>query len=179
MIARLTLPALSGLLLLLILAEWIIPDGGVAQVTRPLSANAVGHRAAAPIVTLGAAALAEKILARPLFLAGRRLPSAVAAAAPEQAAKEVPLPRLTGILMAKGTRLAIFQVAGAPKPVTAGVGDTVSAWTVIAIRPNEVTLTGPNGEETLSPSGDPNNATDAPEPDPEAAVVDPAAGPDQ
>ena len=181
MIARLALPALSGLMVLLILAEWIVPDGGIARLARPLSANAVGHRVVSPIVTLGAAALAERILARPLFLAGRRLPSAVAVAAPAQAAKEVPLPRLTGILMAGGTRLAIFQVAGAQKPVTAGVGDTVSAWTVSAIRPNEVTLTGADGEETLTPSGDPNNATDAPEPepDPEAAVVDPATGPDQ
>ncbi len=179
MIVRQTLPALAGLLALLVLAEWIIPDGGVARLTRPRSSLAVGHRVAAPIVALGDEALAERILARPLFLAGRRVPPPIAVAAPAPVVREVPLPRLTGILMAGGTRVAVFQVAGAPKPVTAGVGDAVSAWTVTAIKANEVTLAGADGEKTLSPSGDPNTTPEAAESDPESGAADPAAGPDQ
>lgn len=179
MIVRQALPVLSGLLVLLILAEWIMPDGEVARLTRPVSSHGVGHRVAAPIVALGDAALADRILARPLFLPGRRVPPPVAVAAPAPTVREVPLPRLTGILMAGGTRVAIFQVAGEQKPVTAGVGDAVSAWTVTAIKPAEVTLTGADGEKTLSPSGDPNSNSDTAAPDPEAAVADPAGGPDQ
>lgn len=178
MTSRLVLRGILAGLILVILAEWLIPDGGVARMTRPVSANAPGHRPLPPIVTLGAAALADKILARPLFLPGRRVPppAPVARTTPDE--KKLPLPRLTGILMAGGTRLAVFQIVGADKPVTASLGDAVSAWKVTGIKPNEVKLTGADGVATLTPSGDPNTAGPT-QTDPEAPTVDPPTGADQ
>lgn len=179
MTARLLLPVLSGLLILVILGEWLLPDGATARLGRVAPPLTAGHRVATSIASLGAEALAEKILARPLFLPGRRIPPPAVVAAPAAAAKEVPLPRLTGILMAGGVRIAIFQVAGAVKPVAAAVGEAVSAWTVTAIKPDEVTLTGADGEQTLTPSSDASSAADAPEPDADNSAVDPPPGPDQ
>ncbi len=178
MMARFALPTLSGLIILLILAEWFIPDGGVL-LTRPLSAGPVGHRKSATILSLGTAPLAEEILARPLFLPGRRVAPPVVATAAQPAAKETPLPRLSGVFLAGSTRVAVFQVVGVPKPVTAGVGDAVSAWTVTEIKTDEVKIKGASGISTLVPSGDADSTTGGSESTPGQPTDDQADGSDQ
>jgi hypothetical protein len=158
MIARIALPALSSLLLLVILAEWLIP-GGIVQLNAQPSASAASHRKPSAILNLGDASLADRILERPLFLTGRRMAPPVTAEAQLVAAKATPLPRLSGIFLSGTTRVAIFQVQGAAKPVTAGVGDVVSAWTITEIKPDEVSLKGASGITTLVPSTTSDSAT--------------------
>lgn len=93
----------------------------------------------------------ETILARPLFNRDRKPtpPPASASGAAASAAK----PRLTGTLVGGGERKAIFAGEGG-KPVVVGVGGTIGVFTVDAIEPGLVTLTGPDGTEPLRPSFD-------------------------
>ena len=178
MMARFALPTLSGLLILLILAQWLMPDGG-AQLAGPSSASGVGHRKAATILTLGAANLADEILARPLFLPGRRMTPPVVADAQPAALKETPLPRLSGIFLAGSTRVAIFQVIGTAKPVTAGVGDPVSAWKVTEIKPDAVKIKGATGVKTLFPTADADRTSAGADPALEQTNDDQSQGADQ
>jgi hypothetical protein len=124
----------------------------------------------APIESLGADALAAKLMERPLFLPGRRVPAAplVEAAPPPEA----PMPRLMGVLIAPGAKFGVFQVAGRDKPVVAAVGGRVSQWAVTAIAPDQVTIVGPGGVHTLNPAPDPTAEGNV------AAGGDNAAGPD-
>jgi len=96
-----------------------------------------------------AAGLASDVLARPLFAPSRRPPSRPVAAADAQ---DSTLPRLTGIVMLTGLRLAIFQ--GTDKPVVVREGGRVAGRKVETIGPLEVVLTGPQGEERMRPMPD-------------------------
>ena len=111
----------------------------------PLPQSAV-HRVAAPERT---PVRTEAMLARPLFTPGRALPPADRAAAPDPAA----LPRLTGLIVAEQRRRAIFAGPDG-KPIVLSEGGRLGPFTVAAVRPDGVDLTGPPGVRTLRPSHD-------------------------
>lgn len=166
-----------ALLLVIIAAEWLLPNGTGAGPGSVPAAGQGGSRTGTPITSLGATALAAKILDRPLFLVGRHIPpSPVNVAAPVQ--KAIVVPRLTGVLLMSGARIAVFEVAGQLKPISASVGDRVTDWTVTAITADSATLSGAGGVRVLNPAPDPNDTTDPPD----AAggdAGDPPSGPDQ
>lgn len=85
-------------------------------------------------------------LARPLFSHRRRPPSTTVAAVGGPRA----LPRLTGILLSPGRRLAIFAPAHG-KPIITGQGGRIGPYTVRRIAPDRVTLLGADGRHVLRP----------------------------
>lgn len=92
------------------------------------------------------------ILARPLFALDRRPkagPAAVGAVGDDMA-------RLAGILIDPPQRHAIFQPSGDGKPLSLVEGDQIAGWQIQRIAPDGVTLTGPQGTQTLQPKPDPN-----------------------
>lgn len=92
----------------------------------------------------------EAMLARPLFTPGRVPFRVDHALAPEPAA--VP-PRLTGLVVAERRGRAIFAGPDG-KPVVLGEGGRLGPFTVVAVRPDGVDLSGPPGLRTLRPSSD-------------------------
>lgn len=163
MTPRPVLAALCAALLLLVAAQWLLPDGtgGGSDAAAP-GFGGGGGRSGTAIASLGATALATKLLDRPLFLPGRHLPPPVIAAPVAPARKTIIVPRLTGVLLMSGMRIAVFEVAGQLKPITASVGDHVTDWVVTAITANSATISGAAGVRVLNPAPDPNNATDPP-----------------
>ncbi len=99
-----------------------------------------------------AAAIADRLLARPLFASGRRPMSAAPAAGPPPPA---PPPRLAGLLLMDGVRRAIFAGADTA-PISLAEGGRVGLFQVIAIGADQVELDGPSGHWTLRPGADPN-----------------------
>ena len=93
------------------------------------------------------AALAA-ILARPLFAPDRR----PAAAGP--AARET-LPRLTGIIVDRQRRTAVFEAADGGRPLVLAEDGRIAGFVVRRIEPGEVMLDGPGGPRTLRPTFDP------------------------
>ena len=117
-------------------------------------------------------------LARPLFSRDRR-PSPVAAASGGGPAKSG-LPRLTGVVIGPFGRTAIFAGPDGAKPVSVTEGKTLGAYTVRAIAPGRVTVTGPEGERVVMLAADAaTRSTLAPEapPPPPATGVPPGALP--
>jgi hypothetical protein len=100
--------------------------------------------------------LVSAILARPLFNATRRPPPTTEISSNF----ELGGARLTGIVIAPGERLAIFDIKGS-KPVVLNEGETVSGWRVDSIAPSEVSLVGPAGVKTLQPKLDPAHTVTA------------------
>jgi hypothetical protein len=106
---------------------------------------------------------AATILGRPLFSADRRPSSAASAIA------SVPgLPRLSGIMVGPFGRSAIFAADG-PKPLVAQEGARIAGYTLKAIEPTQVRLTGPQGNVVLYPTfatvaAAPGRVTKAPSP---------------
>jgi hypothetical protein len=117
--------------------------------------------------------LVSVILARPLFNSTRR---------PSQTTEisnnfELGGARLTGIVIAPGERLAIFDIKGS-KPVVLNEGEIVSGWRVDSIAPSEVSLVGPAGVKTLQPKLDPaHTVTASSAPPASAARLQPAPPP--
>ena len=112
-----------------------VPSPAAPAVTLPPSTDLTPH-------------YVQTILARPLFNENRR-PASVAAVQ-TAATPEEPVPRLSGIMVTANVRRAIFEVKD--KPVAGGIGSPVGAYRIIAIAPSLVTLQGPAGIQTLSPS---------------------------
>ena len=96
----------------------------------------------------------QTVLARPLFNRDRRPADAPAAVAAGEAS--TPLPRLTGARISPAGRRAIFAGADGGRPVVVGEGDSVAGYTVQAISPGAVTLQGPDGQRSVSPTFDPS-----------------------
>ena len=90
----------------------------------------------------------EAMLARPLFTPGRVPFHEDHAPAPEEAA-----PHLTGLIVAERRGRAIFAGPDG-KPVVLGEGGRLGPFTVMAVRPDGVDLSGPPGLRTLHPSSD-------------------------
>lgn len=82
-------------------------------------------------------------LARPLFTPDRRPLSPEAAPVPPLNSP----PRLTGTLVSREGRRAIF--AAGDKPVVVEEGSRIDAWTVEAIEAGSVTLAGPDGPRVM------------------------------
>jgi hypothetical protein len=104
-----------------------------------------------------------EVLARPLFG-----PDRVAASSDRSAGsgETADLPRLSGILIASDSHRAIFQPAGAGRPMVVEEGETVGAWRVQQIAVGAVTVTGTAGTYGLTPRFDaqlaPAGLVDAP-----------------
>lgn len=131
-----------------------VSDDGAMIVPAPRPASAPPSRAAAlPVPQEDRQALADGILARPLFAANRRLPDAPAAAGPAPAPTN--LPRLAGILVHGDSRSAIFAATGSGRPAVVQEGAKLSGYTVQAIEAGQVTLAGPGGSQVLHPAFDP------------------------
>jgi hypothetical protein len=124
--------------------EIAVRDGGADASPGPVISASAPVMPAAPTtrrdVRLGA------ILARPLFSPDRR-PAAAGARSISG------LPRLSGIIVAGGRKLAIFAAPG--KPIVAEEGLRVGAYDVTAISDLGVTVAGPEGATLLRPLFDP------------------------
>jgi hypothetical protein len=116
-------------------------------------------------------------LARPLFSRTRKPtpPEAKPGSAPALSA----LPRLTGVIVGPFGRTAIFAGADGAKPVAVAEGKELGPYTVEAIEPGGVRVSGPQGEQLVLLTADANArsalAADVPRPPP--AVQQPPAVP--
>ncbi|HVY17977.1 MAG TPA: hypothetical protein VHB27_22350 [Rhodopila sp.] len=104
----------------------------------------------------------DTALARPLFAADRR-------PIPGFAATNAGMPRLSGVIASPVDTVAIFQVAGAAKPVAARGGDRIGDWLVTAISSDFVTLKKGDSSkmlrlafENLTPTAQPEHNNAAP-----------------
>ena len=107
-------------------------------------------------------------LTRALLLCG-----AAALGLPPAHAQPVDLPRLTGIMIEGGRKVAIFSdpVSGSK---TAGEGDHVGAFTVAVIKRGEARLSGPGGDYVVQPSGDMGSRSFWVSQTPVVPLIDPA-----
>ncbi len=143
--------ALIGALALGVLLVWVgpTPDEGTA----PAPAIGRAAKAAAALPPRQAALWASRVLARPLFSISRRParenPKHPGEAAPGQA-------RLSGIMVGRFGRRAIFAPEGGGKPLVLAEGASVNESTIARIMPNAVILA--SGAE-LRPSFDHNRQT--------------------
>jgi hypothetical protein len=145
---------LLGAMTLVLLLEWVWPasDGGAAQLG-VLHLPHGGPKAALQV--RATSDWADKVLARPLFTIGRRPPKAEAstgAAAPDQA-------RLSGILIGRFGKRAIFAPDGGGKPLVLGEGANVNESTIRSIEPGQVVLAS---GAVLTPRFDKNRTPSAP-----------------
>lgn len=116
---------------------------------RPVSTpSANGPAGPAAVNAAEVQALADRILARPLFNPDRR-PGAAAA---QPGVADAALPRLSAVLVSGRGRSVIF--AGPGKPVTLNEGGRIGAYTVQSIGAGQVTLAGPDGARVLRPMPD-------------------------
>ena len=97
--------------------------------------------------------LSAALLDRPLFSPLRRPPVAGTAARAETP-PDLPLPRLSGILVASDGRTAIF--AGENRAVIVQEGGRIGRFTVRSIEPGEIVLQGLGGFRSLRPSFGPS-----------------------
>jgi hypothetical protein len=77
--------------------------------------------------------------------------------APSDNAADPRLPdvRLTGIVIERDRRIAIFDVTGT-RPLVLSEGEALKDWRLDNISPQRVSLSGPAGTMTLEPKADPN-----------------------
>jgi hypothetical protein len=77
--------------------------------------------------------------------------------APSDNAADPRLPdvRLTGIVIERDRRIAIFDVTGT-RPLVLSEGEALKDWRLDNISPQKVSLSGPTGTITLEPKADPN-----------------------
>jgi hypothetical protein len=145
---------LLGCLSLVLLLEWVWPDGA------PVGPGRLGWHPVPPAQKAGQArAVADweaSVLARPLFSISRRPPKVEAstgtAAAPDQA-------RLAGILIGRFGKQAIFAPEGGGKPLVLGEGAAINESVIRSIQPSQVVLAS---GAVLTPSFDKNRTPSAP-----------------
>jgi general secretion pathway protein N len=132
-------PGLAAGLALILALEWRPTGPGPAPQPLPVLP------ADAPMTASADAAKqwADTALARPLFAASRRPDGS--AAAPDSG-----LGRLSAIIIAEGSRSAIFAVQG-QKPHIVAEGGEIGGYRLRRIGPDAVDLTGPSGPLTLHP----------------------------
>jgi hypothetical protein len=90
-------------------------------------------------------------VARPLFSRDRK-PTPVAAKSGGPLLSS--LPRLTGVVIGPFGRTAIFAEGDNHKPIAVNEGKTLGPYTVQAIQPGRVTVTGPEGEQVVAVRAD-------------------------
>ncbi|HVJ51947.1 MAG TPA: hypothetical protein VM689_05760 [Aliidongia sp.] len=140
-------------------------DMNVANVANPTDIRSGGPTAVPPAApTAPTVQWVNTILARPLFSPTRR-PDAAPQQQQTASQDDGPsdLPRLSGILLLRDSKQAVFQPTGDQKPIVVAEGGDVSGWTVQSISATEVTLTGPGGTTTLEPKFDENLVPPAPQ----------------
>ena len=93
-------------------------------------------------------AMADDLLARPLFAPGRR-PAAIDQAAPAATETDIP-PRLAGTLVTgRQSRIALLAVATSPALQAVHEGDQLGRYRVVQIGPGTVVIDGPAGPVTM------------------------------
>lgn len=149
----LTLAATAAGLGLIVMVEWIagLADlGRVAPPTRPAHPQ---HHATGPASEVGAPPemiddWVRTSLARPLMTSSRRpAPSAE----DNGVAISGGLPRLAGTIMTQGDATAIFARDDNGRALILHQGGSMGPYRVTAITADSVTITGPDGAQTLHP----------------------------
>src|SRR5947207_11461642 len=168
MIDRVTVLFFTGTALFgaVLLAELYSGDANDRPVTTPAPVpeqTRPGQRTQSPPVD----ELVATSLARPLFSAMRRPTEQALANSPPDT--ELPNVRLTGIVIDRDRRSAIFAMQGA-KPLVRGEGEMLSNWQLDSIAPRTVTLAGPTGTTTLEPKSDPTLVRPVPQAQPAPAA---------
>lgn len=133
---------IAAVLLAAIVAELFLSHaGGEVSSLPPL--EAVPARTLSPFSPAHAV---EVILSRPLFLPGRRMRGGGMFAHGDDT-----LPRLTGIVVAPGRKVAVFQPA-TEKPKALAEGDSIGGWTIQKIDHQQVVLQKSGGTMTIVPT---------------------------
>jgi hypothetical protein len=124
-------------------------DSGAAVAVAPVPQPK--PRAAAADTTDHTDAWLATALARPLFSRDRRpTPVDVKTGGPTLTA----LPRLTGVIVGPFGSTAIFAGPDGGKALVVSEGKMVGPYTIEAIEPGSITVTGPTGTQHISLSGD-------------------------
>jgi general secretion pathway protein N len=116
-----------------------VADRPKGEIESPAASTQPAPAAPAPSATPTASrgeAWSATLLARPLFAPGRRPVPVAASPVPHETA----LPRLSGIVLSPGVRLAIFEVDHATRAIVVADGAPIDGWTVATIEADSVTL---------------------------------------
>jgi hypothetical protein len=130
------LGGLCAVLALTLGLEWVLP-GGSPQETAGHAVHlfSAGTHTALPVRETSG--WAETILARPLFSISRRPPRVVAGKSSETPVGQA---RLTGIMISRTRRTAIFAPDGGGKPLVLAEGGSVNDSTIRSIQPDRVVM---------------------------------------
>ncbi len=151
---RRLLAGLIAALALLLALEWLIPSGSLSAL--PQSAPRLGRTTQkGPLIARATAEWTSSILARPLFSSNRRPPKLASGSRDLSSPEEA---RLSGILIGRFGRRAIFAPTGGGKPLVLGENGAVNDSTIKSIEPGQVELA--NGA-VLKPSFDKNRVPTA------------------
>ncbi len=137
-------PGFAAALALLVAAELLLP-GPATPPPRVLTAWPATSATIASDATI--AQWGATILARPILSPDRR-PAPPADASDADTAYT--LPRLSAIIIANGTRSAVFSAPG-EKPVFVAPGGEIGPYRLESITPDGVKMLGPDGLATLHP----------------------------
>ncbi len=144
----------AGGLGLVIVAEFAAGEARIGRIEQPATRQA--QQAERPHVALETGASdadidswMQTVLARPLMSAGRRPANQPGGTS---RALQNGLPRLAGTLAGGGANVAIFARDDGGHPVIVREGAALGPYRITAIVPNGVTLTGPDGVQTIHPS---------------------------
>jgi len=136
----------AGVLAVLLVLEWLpaAPPPPVKPLVTPHVATANNGEADAR----DAGEWADTILARPLFVPGRKPPRTTPG---QRAAALSGLPRLSGIMITGSGRRAIFA-PDSGKPLVLSEGASLDDSTIKAIHADRVIISGPKGDIVLRPT---------------------------
>jgi hypothetical protein len=143
------LSGLIGFLAVILALEWLLPDPPPPAGT-PVAL--LRSRPPAAIATRDTGDWVETVLARPVFSISRRPPKVAAGGHAETAAGEA---RLSGIMITRAGRRAIFAPEGGGKPLVLAEGASVNQSTIRSILADRVVLAG---GAVLRPSYDRNRS---------------------
>ena len=141
---------LCGVLIVGLALEWLVPS---APPPPPAAARLHGVTGIAAVLARDTAVWGGAILARPVFSISRRPPRAVAGSKSETAAGQA---RLSGIMITREGRRAIFAPDGGGRPMVLAEGATVNGVVINRILPDRVLLVGGH---TLQPTYDHTRVT--------------------
>jgi hypothetical protein len=126
-----------GLLVLVLALEWLWPASEGAAAILPPSRVAAQHAVAAPVIARETSGWGSTILARPLFSISRRPPRVASGGSGPAIAGQA---RLSGILIGRGGRRAIFAPEGGGKPLVLGEGASINDSIIRRIQADRVLL---------------------------------------
>jgi hypothetical protein len=143
---------LAAFFALVLALEWLVPAGSAIPATAQGVHLVTAARPSAPPLRK-TADWAATILARPLFSISRRPPRVVARGPAETAVGEA---RLSGIMISRYGRHAIFAPDGGGKPLVLAEGASVNDSTIRSIQADRVVLAS---GAVLHPTYDRNRST--------------------